>query len=86
MVGYLVVKLNCNIGISIKISLLKEENIMLYWAAVFLIIAIIAGLLGFTGIAVAAAGIAKVLFVLFLIIFLVLLVAGISIGRRPPST
>ena len=36
---------------------------MLYWALVFLVVALIAGVFGFTGIAVAAAGIAKLLFV-----------------------
>ena len=35
---------------------------MLYWAAVFFIIAVIAAVLGFAGVAVAAAGIAKILF------------------------
>ena len=41
---------------------------MLYWAAVFFIIAIIAAVLGFSvGAATAAAGIAKILFFVFLI-------------------
>jgi uncharacterized membrane protein YtjA (UPF0391 family) len=35
---------------------------MLYWALVFLIVAIIAAIFGFGGVAVAAAGIAKLLF------------------------
>ena len=35
---------------------------MLYWALVFLVIALVAGLLGFGGIASAASGIAQVLF------------------------
>ena len=35
---------------------------MLYWALVFLVIALIAGALGFGGIAGASAGIAKILF------------------------
>lgn len=56
---------------------------MLYWAAVFFIIAIIAAILGFAGVAVAAAGIAKILFYVFLIFFLVALVMGI--GRRGTS-
>jgi uncharacterized membrane protein YtjA (UPF0391 family) len=38
---------------------------MLYWAAVFLVIAIIAAFLGFGGIAGAAAAIAKILFGIF---------------------
>ncbi len=53
---------------------------MLYWAAVFFVIALVAALLGFGGVAVAAAGIAKILFYIFLIIFLVTLVMGL--GRR----
>ena len=35
---------------------------MLYWALVFLVIAVVAGLLGFGGVASTAAGIAQVLF------------------------
>jgi uncharacterized membrane protein YtjA (UPF0391 family) len=60
-----------------------EIKTMLYWAAVFFIIAVIAGILGFAGVAVAAAGIAKILFYVFLIFFLVTLVMGI--GRRGSS-
>jgi uncharacterized membrane protein YtjA (UPF0391 family) len=60
-----------------------KGQIMLYWAAVFFIIAVIAGVLGFAGVALAAAGIAKILFYLFLIFFLVALVMGI--GRRGSS-
>ena len=55
--------------------------VMLYYAAIFLIIAIIAAILGFGGIAGAAAGIAKVLFVVFLALFVVSLI----FGRRPPT-
>jgi uncharacterized membrane protein YtjA (UPF0391 family) len=57
---------------------------MLYWAAVFFIIAIIAGYLGFGGVAVAASGIAQTLFFVFLVIFLVALVMGLSRRRAPP--
>lgn len=61
-------------------------TIMLYWAAVFFVVAIIAGALGFGGIAGAAVGVAKVLFFLFLVLFLVSLIAGLGTGRRigPP--
>jgi len=55
---------------------------MLYWAAVFFVIAIVAALFGFGGIAVGAAEIAKVLFFVFLIVFAVTLIFGL-IGRRP---
>lgn len=50
---------------------------MLYYAAVFLVIALIAGLLGFTGIAASAVGIAKVLFFVFVILFAASLIAGL---------
>ncbi len=55
---------------------------MLYWALMFLVVALIAGVLGFTGVAVAAAGIAKVLFAVFLVRFLVSIVVHLGSGRR----
>lgn len=54
---------------------------MLYWAAVFFIIAIVAAIFGFGGIVSAAAGIAKILFFIFLVLFLVSLLTGTM--RRP---
>jgi len=51
---------------------------MLYYALVFLIVAIVAGLLGFGAIAFAAAGMAKILFFVFLILFLLSLIRGLS--------
>jgi uncharacterized membrane protein YtjA (UPF0391 family) len=54
---------------------------MLYWAAIFFLIAIAAAVLGFGGIAGASAGIAKILFFLFLVFFLISLVTGLV--RRP---
>ena len=50
---------------------------MLYWALVFLIIALVAGVLGFGGIAVAATDIARILFFVFLVVFLATLVLGL---------
>jgi uncharacterized membrane protein YtjA (UPF0391 family) len=50
---------------------------MLYYAAVFLVIALIAALFGFGGIAVGAIEIAKVLFFVFLVLFVVSLVVGL---------
>ena len=44
-----------------------KETDMLYYAAVFFVIAIVAAVLGFGGIAAGAASIAKILFVVFLI-------------------
>ena len=49
---------------------------MLYWAAVFLIVAVIAAIFGFWVIAGTAAWIAKVLFFIFLIVFVVSLIVG----------
>jgi uncharacterized membrane protein YtjA (UPF0391 family) len=56
---------------------------MLYWALVFLIVALVAAVFGFTGVYAAAAGIAQILFFIFLVLFLVSLVAGGWRGRRP---
>jgi uncharacterized membrane protein YtjA (UPF0391 family) len=61
------------------------EAPMLYWALVFLVVAIIAGLLGFGGIASASAGIAQVLFFIFLILLVASLVMYLVRGRRPPA-
>ena len=55
---------------------------MLYWAMVFLVIALIAGALGIGGgVQFISAQIAWILFVVFLVLFLVSLVAG---GVRRP--
>src|ERR1700722_3343320 len=59
---------------------------MLYWALMFLIVALIAGVLGFTGVAVAAAGMAKILFVVFLVLFLISIVAHRRWSRSPPGS
>jgi uncharacterized membrane protein YtjA (UPF0391 family) len=56
------------------------EDIMLYWAAVFFIIALVAGVFGFFGIAAAATGVAKILF----FAFLVLAIVSLLVGRRAP--
>jgi uncharacterized membrane protein YtjA (UPF0391 family) len=55
---------------------------MLYWAFVFLVVAVLAGLLGFTTIAGASIAIAKFLAGLFLLVFLVLLILGMGAARR----
>ena len=51
------------------------EN-MLYWALMFLIIALVAAIFGFGGIASTATGIAQILFVIAIVLFLVSLLAG----------
>jgi uncharacterized membrane protein YtjA (UPF0391 family) len=55
-------------------SAMTKEIDMLYYALVFLVVALIAGVLGFGGIAGASASIAQVLFFLFLVLFVVSLV------------
>jgi len=53
---------------------------MLYWALLFLVVAIVAGIFGFAGIAAAAAGIAKLVFVIFLVLFAIAMIS--HLGRR----
>jgi uncharacterized membrane protein YtjA (UPF0391 family) len=56
---------------------------VLYWAVVFLIIAIIAAVFGFGAIAGTAAGIAKILFFIFIVLFVISLIFGGGLfGRR----
>ena len=54
---------------------------MLYWAAVFFVIALVAAVFVFGGIAAGAAEIAKILFFIFLVIFIVTAIFGL-IKRR----
>lgn len=56
---------------------------MLYWALIFLVIALIAGLFGFRQVAGVSMQISKVLFFLFIIIFVVFLILGLSGGPSP---
>jgi uncharacterized membrane protein YtjA (UPF0391 family) len=49
---------------------------MLYWALMFLVIALIAGIFGFGGIASTATGMAQILFVIALVLFIVSLFTG----------
>jgi uncharacterized membrane protein YtjA (UPF0391 family) len=53
-----------------------QEESMLWYTIVFLIIAIIAAIFGFGGISDAAAGIAKVLFFIFVVLFVISLIFG----------
>lgn len=57
---------------------------MLYWTAVFFVIALIAAVLGFGGVAVASAEIAKILFFIFIVLFVISLIFGLVGRRRPP--
>jgi uncharacterized membrane protein YtjA (UPF0391 family) len=58
----------------------KRGNAMLYWAFLFLVIAIIAAIFGFGIAASAAAAIGKILFLLFLVGFVISIV--VHMGRR----
>ena len=51
---------------------------MLYWALVFLLIAILAAVFGFGGISLMAAGVAKILFFLFLVLFVISLIVHVT--------
>ena len=59
-----------------------EVKTMLYWAVVFLVIAILAGVFGFGGLAAGAAGIAKILFMIFIILFIISALFGVTRSRR----
>jgi uncharacterized membrane protein YtjA (UPF0391 family) len=61
-------------------SSIHKEDPMLYWAAVFFVIALIAAIFGFGGIAAGAASAAKLLF----LVFIVLAVLSFLLGRRTP--
>ncbi|MGH8153112.1 MAG: DUF1328 domain-containing protein [Rhodanobacteraceae bacterium] len=57
-----------------------EENRMLYYAVVFLIVALIAGALGLFHVSAISSEIAWILFIVFIILFIVSLIFG---RRRP---
>jgi uncharacterized membrane protein YtjA (UPF0391 family) len=54
---------------------------MLYWAFIFLVVALVAGALGFFGLAGMAMWFAKMLFFIFLVLFIISLFTGL--WRRP---
>jgi uncharacterized membrane protein YtjA (UPF0391 family) len=67
----------------VQLSLTRcMEATMLYWALVFLVIALVAAALGFGGVAGAAAGIAQILFYVFLVLLLISLVIHFTRGTR----
>jgi uncharacterized membrane protein YtjA (UPF0391 family) len=55
---------------------MREEDIMLYYALVFLVVALVAGVLGVSGVAAVASQIAWVLFVIAIVLFIVHFVSG----------
>ncbi len=56
---------------------------MLYYALVFLVVALVAGVLGFGVVAFAAAEIARILFFIFLVLFLASLIFHLSRRSAP---
>jgi uncharacterized membrane protein YtjA (UPF0391 family) len=56
---------------------------MLYYALVFLVIALVAGLLGFGVVAFAAAEIARICFFIFIVLFVVSLLSHVVRTRNP---
>jgi uncharacterized membrane protein YtjA (UPF0391 family) len=56
----------------------REMGNLLYWAVIFLIVAIVAGVLGFGGVAGTAVQGASLLFWIAIILFVVSLVAGLA--------
>ena len=55
---------------------------MLYWALIFLLIALVSAVFGFGGIATTAASIAQILFAIALILLLISLVVGFTRRKR----
>jgi uncharacterized membrane protein YtjA (UPF0391 family) len=56
---------------------------LLYWAAVFFVIAIVAGLFGFSGVEHGAVDISKTLFFVFVVLFLLALISGVFFVGGP---
>jgi uncharacterized membrane protein YtjA (UPF0391 family) len=61
-----------------------RRSTMLYWALIFLVVAIVAGIFGFGGIAATASSIAQVLFFIFLVLFIISLFFGWRGGAFGP--
>jgi uncharacterized membrane protein YtjA (UPF0391 family) len=59
-----------------------REDLMLYWAFVFLVVGILAAVLGFSAIAGASFAIAKFLAGLFLLLFVIFLVLAVMGARK----
>jgi uncharacterized membrane protein YtjA (UPF0391 family) len=62
------------------IEIVKERDMgnLLYWAVIFLVVALVAGVLGFGGVAGTAAQGASLLFWIAIILFVVSLIAGLA--------
>ncbi len=58
---------------------------LLYWALVFLVVALVAGVLGFGGVAQTFAGVARVLFGVFLALFTLSMLAQLLQPDMPET-
>ena len=65
-------------GMKLHQSSRKGGTHMLYWALMFLLIALIAAALGFSGVAFLAGGMAKILFFVFIVLFVISLIAHLA--------
>jgi uncharacterized membrane protein YtjA (UPF0391 family) len=65
-------------GLKLQANWQKGVSRMLYWALMFLVIALIAAVLGFTGVAILAGGVAKILFFIFIVLFVISLIAHLA--------
>lgn len=67
---------------SVEDLLLKQEDTMLSWALMFLVVALVAAVLGFGGIAGTAVSIAKLIFFVAIALFLISAIMHVVRGRR----
>jgi uncharacterized membrane protein YtjA (UPF0391 family) len=74
------------VGVARALLFVRVEVEMLYWAAIFFVLALVAAFFGFGGIAGTAIGIGKILFIGFLVLAVVSLVAGRFGGPRRTLT
>lgn len=70
-----------NSFLSVEELLLKQEDTMLSWALMFLVVALVAAVLGFGGIAGTAVSIAKLIFFVAIALFLISAIMHVVRGR-----
>jgi uncharacterized membrane protein YtjA (UPF0391 family) len=66
---------------SVEELLLKQEDTMISWALMFLVVALVAAVLGFGGIAGTAVSIAKLIFFVAIALFLISAIMHVVRGR-----
>ena len=58
---------------------------MVYYAAMFFLLAVLAGVLGFTGIAATLASLGKILFYIFITLFFLAIIGSIFVDNKKPT-